>query len=54
MRTINQIRAFLIEQDIVVRSGLRTRRKSLFAILKSRKDEPLPRKAKLMLLSRKA
>src|SRR5476651_10250 len=37
--TINQIRAFLIEQGIAVRSGLRTLRKSLFAILENRKDE---------------
>src|SRR6202011_2611821 len=40
--TINQIRAFLIEQGIAVRSGLRTLRKSLFAILENRKDELSP------------
>src|ERR1700726_4112954 len=47
--TINQIRAFLIEQGIAVRSGLRTLRKSLFAILENRKDEISPRMAKLIL-----
>jgi len=47
--TINQIRAFLIEQGIAVRSGPRTLRKSLFAILENRKDEILPRMAKLIL-----
>src|SRR3954452_14817553 len=46
--TINQIRAFLIEQGIAVRSGLRTLRKSLFAILENRKDEISPRTAKLI------
>jgi len=33
------VRAFLIEQGIAVRSGLRTLCKSLFAILEDRKDE---------------
>src|SRR5205085_2196882 len=47
--TINQIRAFLIEQGIAVRSGLRTLRKSLFAILENRKDEISPRTATLIL-----
>jgi transposase len=47
--TINQIRAFLIEQGIAVRSGLRTLRKALFAILDDRKDEISPRTAKLIL-----
>jgi len=37
--TINQIRAFLIEQGITVRSGPRALRNSLFAILENRKDE---------------
>src|SRR5215469_8661101 len=37
--TINQIRAFLIEQGIAVRAGPRARRKSLFVILENRKDE---------------
>ena len=46
--TINQIRAFLIEQGIAVRSGLRTLRKSLFPILENRKGEISPRTAKLI------
>ena len=37
--TINQIRAFLIEQGIAVRRGARSLRNSLFAILENRKDE---------------
>src|SRR3954469_10271673 len=37
--TINQIRAFLIEQGIAVRTGARALRNSLFAILENRKDE---------------
>ena len=37
--TINQIRAFLIEQGITVRPGARALRNSLFAILKNREDE---------------
>jgi transposase len=47
--TINQIRAFLIEQGIAVRAGLRALRKSLFAILENRKDEISPRRAHLIL-----
>jgi len=46
--TINQIRAFLIEQGIAVRSGPRVLRKSLFAILENRKEEISPRTAKLI------
>jgi transposase len=46
--TINQIRAFLIEQGIAVRAGPRALRKSLFAILENRKDEISPRTAKLI------
>jgi transposase len=46
--TINQIRAFLIEQGIAVRTGLRVLRNSLFAILENRKDEISPRTAKLI------
>ena len=46
--TINQIRAFLIEQGIAVRTGPRALRKSLFAILENRKDEISPRTAKLI------
>src|SRR6202140_360430 len=41
--TINQIRAFLIEQGIAVRAGPRALRNSLFAILENRKDEISPR-----------
>jgi transposase len=37
--TINQIRAFLIEQGITVRTGPSALRNSLFAILKNRDDE---------------
>jgi transposase len=47
--TINQIRAFLIEQGIAVRAGPRALRNSLFAILENRKDEISPRMAKLIL-----
>src|SRR6202162_1793416 len=46
--TINQIRAFLIEQGIAVRSGLRTLRKSLFVILENRKGEISTRMGKLI------
>jgi transposase len=46
--TINQIRAFLIEQGIAVRSGPRALRNSLFTILESRRDEISPRTAKLI------
>src|SRR4051794_16565350 len=41
--TINQIRAFLIEQGIAVRTGARALRNSLFAILENRQDEISPR-----------
>ena len=37
--TINQIRAFLIEQGIAIRLGAHALRESLFAILDQRKDE---------------
>src|ERR1700745_1023363 len=47
--TINQIRAFLIEQGIAVRSGPRALRNSLFAILENRKHEISPRTAGLIL-----
>jgi len=47
--TINQIRAFLIEQGIAVRTGPRALRNSLFAILENRKDEISPRMTKLIL-----
>jgi transposase len=41
--TINQIRAFLIEQGIAVRTGARALRNSLLAILENRRDEISPR-----------
>jgi len=41
--TINQIRAFLLEQGITVRTGAHSLDNSLFAILKNRKDEISPR-----------
>jgi transposase len=41
--TINQIRAFLIEQGITVRSGLRALKNSFETILEQRKDEISPR-----------
>ena len=41
--TINQIRAFLIEQGITVRTGAHALRNSLFAILRNREDEISPR-----------
>jgi transposase len=41
--TINQIRAFLIEQGIAVRTGARALRNSLMAVLKNRHDEISPR-----------
>ena len=47
--TINQIRAFLIEQGIAVRAGPRALRNSLFATLENRKDEISSRMAKLIL-----
>lgn len=40
--TIHQIRAFLIEQNITVRTGARALRNSLFAILQNRTDEISP------------
>jgi transposase len=41
--TINQIRAFLIEQGITVRTGARALHNSLLAILENRQDEISPR-----------
>jgi transposase len=46
--TINQIRAFLIEQGIAVRTGSRALRNSLLAILKNRQDEISPRMSGLI------
>jgi transposase len=47
--TINQIRAFLIEQGIAVRTGASALRKSLFPILESRSDEISPRMADIIV-----
>jgi len=47
--TINQIRAFLIEQGITVRAGAHALRKSLFAILEKREDELSPRMSDLIV-----
>src|SRR5919112_6772931 len=47
--TINQIRAFLIEQGIAVRAGANALRQSLFLILKNRADEISPRMADLIV-----
>jgi transposase len=46
--TINQIRAFLIEQGIAVRAGARALRNSLMAILQNRQDEISPRMRSLI------
>lgn len=47
--TINQIRAFLIEQGIAVRSGASALRNSLLAILKNREEEISLRMRQLIL-----
>ncbi len=47
--TINQIRAFLIEQGITVRPGASALRNSLFAILKNREDEISERMSDLIV-----
>ncbi len=47
--TINQIRAFLIEQGITVRTGAHALRNSLFGILKERRDEISPRMADIIV-----
>jgi transposase len=47
--TINQIRAFLIEHGITVRTGAHALRNSLFAILGNRKDEISPRMSDLIV-----
>lgn len=47
--TINQIRAFLIEQGIAVRAGANALRNSLFEILKNREDEISPRMRELIV-----
>ena len=47
--TINQIRAFLIEQGIAVRTGASALRNSLMAVLDNRKDEISPRMHELIM-----
>ena len=47
--TINQIRAFLIEHGIAVRTGANALRSSLFAILDKRADELSPRMIDLII-----
>lgn len=47
--TINQIRAFLIEQGIAVRAGVHALRTSLFPILQNRRAEISPRMSKLIV-----
>jgi len=47
--TINQIRAFLIEQGIAVRTGARALRNSLMAILQNRQDEISPQMSDLII-----
>ena len=47
--TINQIRAFLIEQGITVRSGAHSLRNSLLTILENRSDEISPRMSDLIV-----
>jgi len=47
--TINQIRAFLIELGITVRTGSSALRSSLFEILKNRQEEISPRMADLIV-----
>jgi transposase len=47
--TINQIRAFLIEQVITVRTGARALRNSLFSVLQNREDDISPRMADIIV-----
>ncbi|NDK36091.1 IS110 family transposase [Rhodovulum sulfidophilum] len=47
--TINQIRAFLIEQGITIRKGLRAVRNSLLSLLDARQDEISPRMRHIIL-----
>ena len=47
--TINQIRAFLIEQGITVRKGLRALKTSFEKILEERKDEISPRMRSILI-----
>lgn len=47
--TVNQIRAFLIEQGITIRKGLRAVRNSLLPLLDERRDEISPRMRHVIL-----
>jgi len=47
--TINQIRAFLIEQGITVRAGARALRNSLLTILQNREEEISPRMDRIIV-----
>ncbi|QAX28358.1 IS110 family transposase [Leisingera sp. NJS204] len=47
--TINRIRAFLIEQGITVRKGLRALKNSFETILEERKDEISPRRRTILI-----
>ena len=47
--TINQIRAFLIEQGITVRKGLRALKSSFETILEERLDEISPRMRSILI-----
>ncbi len=47
--TVNQIRAFLIEQGITIRKGLRAVRNSLLSLLDKRRDEISPRMRHIIL-----
>jgi transposase len=47
--TINQIRAFLIEQGITVRRGLRALKNSFLTILEERKDEISPQMRRVLI-----
>jgi transposase len=47
--TINQIRAFLIEQGITIRKGLRAVKNSLLTLLDERRDEISPRMRNVVL-----
>ena len=47
--TINQIRAFLIEQGITARSGLRALKNSFETILEQRRDEISPRMRSILI-----
>jgi transposase len=47
--TVNQIRAFLIEQGITIRKGLRAVRNSLLPLLGERRDEISPRMRHIIL-----